>query len=467
MEPSEDPLPKWGVTHGWRRVPILSGLQELDPAPRRFLLFIVFNVVSWQCIIGPPLVLFARKIDMPPSWVGFLISFTPLSMLLVVITGLLVTRFGPKRVMFITWTLRNLVACLVFAMPWAMARWGTAAGGYVLMGATFGFCLMRAVGAGGWFPWLHEVVPETQRGAYFSSEAAIAQMLGVIVAIFQAWVLRGDPGPDRFIAIYAAGIAAGFFSTYWMCRVPGGRGAAEPVTIRSDMASYRRTIGDRVFVRFVVVASLCFSTTSWLGAASVLYLRDALGISSRVIMIITALGSLCIMLTIRHWARFAERNGSAQAMHLSLAGHAAASAAFLLLWPGAAWSVWLVAPLMVVASVFGAAFWMTTHRAMLGLVHATDRVGYSNLWTVGTSLMLGLTPIAAGFVIDHGGLWGFRICFLAASIGGLCCAWLCLRVAEGTTRPVPARHRAPLFLRPAATLGRGVRITIGLDESNR
>ena len=50
-------------------VPIFSGLQELEPAPRRFLFFIVFNVVSWQCLIGPVLVLFARKIDMPPSWV--------------------------------------------------------------------------------------------------------------------------------------------------------------------------------------------------------------------------------------------------------------------------------------------------------------------------------------------------------------------------------------------------------------
>ncbi|MCX5759730.1 MAG: hypothetical protein NTU83_14745, partial [Candidatus Hydrogenedentes bacterium] len=306
------------MRYWWRGVPILSGLQELDPAPRRFLLFIVFNVVSWQCIIGPALVLFARKIDMPPSWVGFLISFTPLSMLLVVATGLLVTRYGAKRVMFVAWTLRNMIACLVFAMPWAMARWGAASGGYVLMAATFGFCLMRAVGAGGWFPWLHEVVPEPQRGAYFSSEAAISQLLSVGIALFQAWVLRGDPGPERFIAIYAVGIAAGFISTIWMYRIPGGRGSPTPVTIRSDVAAYRRTLSDRPFILFVIVASLCFSATSWLGSASVLYLRDALGISSRFIMIVMAASSVCIMLTIRPWARFAEPNGSAQAMYLSL-----------------------------------------------------------------------------------------------------------------------------------------------------
>ncbi len=467
MESRDEAPSRWGMKYWWRRVPILSGLQELDPAPRRFLLFIVFNVVSWQCIIGPALVLFARKIEMPPSWVGFLISFTPLSMLLVVATGLLVTRYGAKRVMFVAWTLRNLIACLVFTMPWAMARWGAASGGYVLMAATFGFCLMRAVGVGGWFPWLHEVVPEPQRGIYFSSEAAIAQLLNVVIALFQAWVLRGDPGPERFIAIYAVGIAAGFISTIWMYRIPGGRGSTTPVTIRSDMAAYRRTLSDRPFMLFIVVASLCFSATSWLGSASVLYLRDALGISSRFIMIVMAASSVCIMLTIRHWARFAERNGSAQAMCLSLTGHAIASAAFLLLWPGAAWNAWLMAPIMIVASVFGSAFWMTTHRAMLSQVKASDRVGYANAWTMGTSLLLGLTPIAAGLIIDHGGIWGFRTCFLIASVGSLVCAQACLHVAKDTALPVATRRNVPIFLRPAYILGRTVRITLGRDESNR
>ncbi|MCX5757201.1 MAG: hypothetical protein NTU83_01585, partial [Candidatus Hydrogenedentes bacterium] len=270
----------------------------------------------------------------------------------------------------------------------------------------------------------------------------ITQLLIVGVALFQAWVLRGDPGPGRFIAIYAVGIAAGFISTIWMYRIPGGRGSPTPVTIRSDVAAYRRTLSDRPFMLFIVVASLCFSATSWLGSASVLYLRDALAISSRVIMIVTALSSVCIMLTIRHWARFAERNGSAQAMYLSLTGHAVASAAFLLLWPGAAWNAWLMAP------------------------KASDRVGYANAWTMGTSLLLGLTPIAAGLIIDRGGIWGFRTCFLIASFGGLACAQACLRAVKNPAPPVATRRNVPIFLRPAHVLGRTVRITLGLDESN-
>jgi hypothetical protein len=51
-----------------------------------------------------------------------------------------------------------------------------------------------------------------------------------------------------------------------------------------------------------------------------------------------------------------------------------------------------------------------------------QRVAYTNLWIVGTSLALGLTPIAVGQLIDRWGLAGFRVCFVASGLSGLVCA---------------------------------------------
>ena len=39
------------------RIPLLLTIGELDPAPRKFLLYTCFNVVSFQCIVGAVLVL--------------------------------------------------------------------------------------------------------------------------------------------------------------------------------------------------------------------------------------------------------------------------------------------------------------------------------------------------------------------------------------------------------------------------
>ncbi len=416
------------------QIPIVSGLRELDPAPRRFLLFISFNVISWQCINGPGLVLFARHIDMPASWVGFLVSFLPMSMLLVVFTTRMVTRLGSKRLMMFAWTTRNIVACSVFTMPIAVALYGPRAAWFVLMGATLGFCVLRAIGAGGWLPWLHEVVPQQQRGVYFSSEVAVTQLLNVAVLLIQALILHGNPGTGRYLAIYGVGIATGIVSVYWMGRIPGGKGQVGAVRELSNFAAYRTALADKGYARLVALASFSFAVMALYGTAVVLYMRDALGIASNHIMYVMAAASAAVLFTVRQWGRYADRRGSSPACAVSVAGHSLFAAAAVAFIPGlGAFSQAGAAFLVIVTSIFGAAFGVAVHRAMLNRVNPDCRVGYTNLWSVSTAFSTAVSPIIAGLLIDHGGLWGYRVCFVASGLAGLLCAWM-LPAVVGDTR---------------------------------
>jgi len=449
------------------QVPIVSSLRELDSAPRRFLLFIAFNVVSWQCIIGPALTLLARKIGMPPSWVGFLNSFTPLSQVLVICTVQLITRLGSKPVMLTAWLLRNLITCTVFLLPWAMTGHGQRAGWYVLMGSMLGFCLMRAIGSGGWFPWLHEVVPGKQRAAYFSTEAAITHLLNVLVSFVIAYILLGDPGINRYLVIYGIGICSGLGSLTWMSRVPGGRGADRPVTFRDSYEPYKVALTDRRFLVFVLVASLCYSSLAWLGLALVLYMRDALHMSPGIIMALTAAGSIGILFTIRYWGRFADYSGSGVSMSLALTGHALTALLFLALLPGASYTLYVLSALYVLVCIFSAAFSVSANRALLNMIRADSRVGYSNVWTVGTAVAGGVTPIIVGLAIEYFNLWGFRACFTIAGAMGLACAIACRWVVrDGKATVKPATRNVPSG-QPIDTLVNIVRITVGQHESNR
>jgi len=448
-------------------IPVLSGLRELDRAPRQFLYFIVFNVISWQCIVGNALVLFARSLEIPASWVGFLIAFMPLSMLLVVTTVPLVTHLGPRRLMSMAWGSRCVAICAVFLIPFVLREYGLRPAQSVLMGATLAFCLLRAMGGGGWFPWLHEVVPERQRGTYFSTESAITQLLWVVVASCQALILQDNPGLNHFLALYAIGIAAGFISLIYMVRVPGGGGVSGPVSVQSSYAAYRVAVADRPFLWFVAVATLCFSSLTWLSASLVLYMRDVLGYSPRAIMLLTAAGGAGILVTIRQWGRYADHSGSGRAMLLSLAGHSAAALVFLVLTPGSWWTAWLLPPAVVLVGILGSAFTLAAHRAMLNFVRAPGRVAYTNLWTVGTSLALGITPILAGFFIEHWGLWGYRICFVSCASGGICCA-IASRLAVPDSGPMDGSLSQLINpALPVRTLARIMWITFGLHESVR
>lgn len=449
------------------RLPIVSSFNELHGSAQRFALFTLFNVVSWQCIVGPALVLFARKMDMPASLVGFLLSFLPLSMLFIVFTIHLVDRIGSKQLMARTWLCRNLIVLGVFLLPWLMNRGGQKAAWAVLIAVTLAFCIIRAVGAGSWFPWLHEIVPEHQRGAYFSMETTIAQFVNVVVLLGQGFILSGDPSVARFLWIYGIGIVAGLISLVWMWRIPGGEATGQSSSVVQSFGACRRVLRRGTFFRFVVVMSLCFSATSWLGAAVVLYMRDVLGLSAQTIMIASSVGSAAVLFTIRSWGRFADQNGSARTIFLALSAHAVCACLWLLLFPGASWTFELLIVLLVGAYVFGAAFGMAANRAMLCQIQSDYRPAYTAIWTVGTSLAMGLTPIAAGFLVEHWGEWGFRACFLISGALGLSGAAASLWVvADGE----PIQRPFSLFLNPqlpVRVLYRIVWISLGLDDSSR
>ncbi len=291
------------------------------------------------------MILFARSLDMRPSLVGFLVSFMPLSMLLVGLTVPLINHYGPKRVMRAGWFLRNVLASAVFLIPFVRG-WGIQYPQYVLMGSILAFCVLRAVGAGGWLPWLHELLPESQRGMYFSMEAAITQITSVVVALMQAVLLSGPASDTRFLAVYGIGIAFGLISLVWMTQIPGGESTRATAVPEVSHVAYRAAFRDRAFIAFVTTAALGYSSLTWLlGSALVLFMRDALVMSPGTIMSITAAGSLGIFLTIASWGRFADYAGSSRAMLWSMLGHAACAVACIALVPGTGWAtpaLWFV-----------------------------------------------------------------------------------------------------------------------------
>ncbi len=426
----------------------------------------VFNVISWECIAGSALVLFARHIEMPPSWVGKLLSFMPLSQIIVVFMVPVVTRLGSKRLMYNTWMFRNLTACCVFIMPWAMQWWGPTAAWYVLLTSTLGFCIARSVGAGGWFPWLHEVVPEHQRGLYFSAEASVARLVVLCVAIGQGIILWGNGGLNRYLIIYAIGISSGLFSLVWMKRVPGGDGNPEATFAQGRLAAFSIALKDRRFFRFVLTASFCVSCFSWLGSSMTMYMRDQLGMADLHIMMLVGLGSGGVLFTISSWMRFAEHHGSGHTMFLTLAGHSVIGMVLFALLPGQAWTTYAIVPVYVLLNVLGAAYWVSMNRAMLNCINPENRVTYGSLWTVCTSLSGGATPILAGYIIEWMDLWGFRMCFGIAVVGGALGAVLCRHVVRDGGAQGWDWRRSLTVGAPVRGLTRIVKVTVGLDETN-
>jgi len=444
----------------------LAAVRELPRPPRLFLIFTAVNVFSWQCIAGPALVLFARAVNMPPAWVGLLLSFLPISMLLVVFTVPLVEWLGPRKLLLWTWLARNVFSLSVFLLPWAVSRWGEAGGWHVLLFATLAFSLIRAVGVGAWYPWLHEIVPRPLLGSYLSIEAAMSQLIIIALALVMAVVLGLDQGLSRFFLIYAAGIGAGFWSVQLISKIPGGlSNLAAEIGATARRPALRQALADREYRRFFILAMLGTASVMWLNAASVMYLRDMLFYSETRIMLLLAGGGIGVAATVHFWGRAADRFGSVPAMIQLLAAHALLAFCWWGLLPGGRLTGLLAVPVIVFTTIFNAAFTMVSASGMLRRVRDEGRVAYTSLWILGISTANGLPPILAGLLIDLLGMAGFRLCFLIAGCAGLAAAafMFALPPEEGK----PPLHELRHLLQPSQplrSLARVFWITLGFGE---
>ena len=448
-------------------VPVLSDLHKLSQPPRQFMVFSALNLFTWFSIGGPVMVLFARHIGMPASWIGVLNSFLQLATLLVIVTIPLVLRFGSKRLMLITWSLQSVAASLLFLVPWALKAHGPHAGWCVMLAAVLGFCLVRATGIGGWFPLIHDVVPKEEQSAFFSAEMALLQACTVTATLAQAFILGSAPTVGRFLFINGFGIAAGLLSALWLKRIPVNEKKHTPIKGSGSVAAYTATLKDRSYILFVLTTVICFSGFAWINTSIVLYMRDAMKFTDMNIMIVLAAGNLGVLLTITYWGRFADHSGTGYAGLLAMLGHSLGAIAYLFLPPGAPWSAWLLPPTLVCTTLLGAAYWTINHRYMISIVDKEHKVGYTNLWIVGTALSMGVTPVITGYIIEHYGMTGFRAAFAISGFGGIFAGLANFWVVHNRR---PLRHALDELVNPMLplrTVGRIAWVTVGLHSSNR
>ncbi|MBU2515819.1 MFS transporter [bacterium] len=394
---------------------VLNDLQSLPPDSRKFLVFTGFNLVSWQCIVGTVLVLFSRALGMPSSWVGTLLSFLPLSMLLVIFSIPAVETYGPRKLLIVTWLMRNIVASFILTIPLAIYLWDIEISWYILLFSILCFSLVRAFGVGAWFPWLHELVPKNRMGAFFSVETILAQVLTVLVTFGLAVILTINNGLERFYWIYGIGITAGLLSVWFARYIPGGISHSLNTDPSEKFLVLRHALRDKKYLQFIMLIILSISAIAWINVSSILYLRDVLGYSDSKIMNLVTVGAIGVALAVQFSSKILESFRSKVILSFLMALQMLISICWCLISPDIKSTLFYTLPLIVFGAIINAGFIIVASQMMMGMAPNQDRVGYTSLWITGTSISNGIPPILSGWLIRLFQMPGYRTCFLLAA----------------------------------------------------
>ncbi len=445
---------------------IIQNFKLLPVAPRKFLNFSALNLISWQCIVGSVLVLFGRSINMPHTWIGILQSFLPLSMFLVLISIPAVEKFGPRRMILTTWLLRNLSATIVFLIPVAIYFGKQEMAWYLLMLSSLSFSIIRALGVGAWYPWLHEIVPTKQLGTYFSVESVYLQSLTIFVNLGVALLLGLLHGIEKFYWVYGIGIIAGLISVWYVSTIPGGEKA---VTTKAEMhpfSALQHAIRDLTYRGFILKTILSLSSLMWISFTSILYLRDVLSTSDQNIMICLSAGALGVTIFVQFCFKKVDQFSTPKIMSLFMLAQAAVAIVWCMLDPESKATSSVAFVLVAMETIINAGFVILASKVMMSLVPGKERAGYTSLWSAGQAVANGIPPILAGCLISIFNLDGYHICFSISAVSALIVAIFWSRFnAENTTVPGGIQHIIKPQ-QPLRTLQRVTWLLLGIKKDD-
>jgi len=389
-------------------------------------------VFAYLTVFGPVFLLFLDELGLPKAQIGLLLSLLPFSGLLALGSAPVATRLGRKRVFVTCWGSRKIVAAGLLLLPWVLARWGHAGSLVYLVVVIAIFAVLRAVAETVWYPWLQEVVPDRVRGRFGATSTLVTTLVSCLTLAAAGQALKGHHGLHVFLVLIAAGCVFGVLSVLAMLPVPGGQPQPQRDPGDQHLTNMRGALRDRNFVLYLAgLGSVTVGTLLYLSFLP-LFLKQALGLPSGVVVTLEALIMVGGAVSALLWGFAADRVGSRPVLM--------SAAAMTLLIPLG----WLLLPrqaphLVVWCAALYLVHGMALNGAALGagrlllndVVPVRQNTAYTALYYAWIGLVGGVAPLLAGALLQTGGGWHVPLGWLTVDAHAVLFALAAVLIAVG------------------------------------
>jgi MFS family permease len=176
--------------------PDAPGVPNLQPA----YWFSAFNALSFQVVLGGPMVLYAKTLDASATVLGLVAGMMPLLTISQIPAAAFVDRIGYRRFVIGGWSTRILFIFLMTLVPLAGSVMSPVARLAALLGLLFCFNLSRGISSCAWLPWITGLVPIESRGRYLAGDQACSNSASFVCFLTVAVLLGAGswfPAPPQ------------------------------------------------------------------------------------------------------------------------------------------------------------------------------------------------------------------------------------------------------------------------------
>ncbi len=413
--------------------------------------FALFNALSFQMVLGSPMILYARSLGASSTVLGIIAGMMPLLVILQIPAAQHVARIGYKKFVFSGWGMRVMFIFVMALVP-LTGRFLDATNRLALvLILLFTFNLSRGISSAAWLPWITGLVPAQVRGKYLAGDAAFANLGSFLAFLLAALCLGNEPASGRFSLVFLFSASMGAMSLVFLKRIPDIPTGFSEITSRTPVP-WRAIASHPPFQKllwFNIGWSVAFGGMT---TFAVVFLKAKAGLSERDILIANStyflggLGSLWLVGT------RLDRFGSKPVIAFGLFVWLIILMGWLALAGG--WHAPGRTDALVLQFLMGLAavlITMANTRLAMAIVPEMGRSHFFALFSVVGSLTLGISPVLWGVLIDalqgikfnwHGFEWNqFSVFFAAAGGAFVFTLALCQQLHE------PSAERMQVLLR--------------------
>lgn len=365
--------------------------------------FQFLNSVSWQVTLGAPTILFAKSLGATSTMLGLLTALMPLLVILQIPAAKYLPKYGYRRFTLMGWGLRTLTIFVLAAIPLLGAYAGLAAAAQLagVFGLLFLFNVCRGVASGAWGPWMSAIIPGELRGTFLARDNLLGNLGSLVSLLVASALLVGTtPGAWQFSLVFLMSALAGAASLHFIRRIPD---VTAPETLQSSghPVPWRHMLAWPPFARLLGFNLFWVAVTGGLGTFTVAFLRGSAGYTDAQTLRLAAFALVGSVLSIVLLGRRSDATGSkpllvgcGATLLITLLGWALVAAGTL---PP---SLYLFAGLNLLTGASAGMFNVANSRLTMSTFPLLGRNHFFALFSVTTSLTLGLSPIVWGALLD-------------------------------------------------------------------
>jgi MFS family permease len=361
--------------------------------------FSFFNAVSFQIMLGAPVVLYAKSLGASSLVLGFIASLTPLLTIMQLVAARYLHRTGYRKFVLAGWGTRTFFTLCIALLP-IVPGLSTSTRLTLLAVALFAFSFVRGLASGAWLPWMSSLVPENVRGRFLSRDQAFMQMGSLVAMLVSGWVMAGQVEAGEYASVFGIAMICGVASLLFIHRIPE---VDSPEALRRSSAR----VPWAAMMKYAPFARLLIFTTNYMlimGGLSVFtveYLVVKQKFTEATILLLSAWAFVGALAGLAISGPRLDVTGSKPWLQRALVMQAGVIGMWFCLAAGVlpGW-VGLIGALNLLGGVAGAVFGVANTRIIMSSVPVMGRNHFFALFTVITSLGLGGAPLAWGAVLD-------------------------------------------------------------------